>query len=71
MKTEKLSFEEKNFLKSLIINFSYFENIPFPNEENLKYFAAEFVRDISKEAFKRIKPEYKNFLEEILKKIED
>jgi hypothetical protein len=57
-------------LKSLILNFSLGQH-PYPDDENLKYFTAEYVKKLSKKAFKKINPEYKNFLEEILKKIED
>ena len=70
MKTENLNLEEKNFIKSLILNFSSGQH-PYPDDENLKYFSAEFVKKLFKKASKQISPEYKNFLDETLKKVKD
>ncbi len=70
MKTENLNLEEKNFVKSLILNFGSGQH-PYPDDENLKYFEVEYVKKLFKKASKRIKPEYKNFLEETLKKVKE
>ena len=70
MKTENLNLEEKNFVISLILTFSSGQH-PYPNDENLKYFEAEYVRKLFKKALKSISPEHKNFSEEVLKKITD
>ncbi len=70
MQTENFSLEEKEFLKSLILNFGSGLH-PVPNDENLKYFSAEYVKKLFKKASKKISPEFKNFLEETLKKVKD
>ena len=70
MKTENLNLEEKNFIKRLILNFSSGQH-PYPDDENLKYFEAEYIRKLFKKAWKSISPEHKNFSEEVLKKITD
>ena len=70
MKTENLNLEEKNFIKSLILNFGSGQH-PVPDDENLKYFSAEYVKKLFKKASEKINPEYKNFLEETLKKVKD
>ena len=35
------------------------------------YFSAEYVKKLFKKAWKKISPEFKNFVEETLKKVED
>jgi hypothetical protein len=70
LNTENFSLEEKNLIISSILKFSSGQH-PYPSEENLKYFDSEYIKKLLKKSFKKISPEYRNFLLGIINKIKN